>query len=144
MCHFKATHEPFDYPDRFSQLYQDQKIPFPRVLLGSWRRNNRKILSGQSIDNLQKRYLDVSENPEHKRDFQHYPDLPFSVDGLDADEARMKTYQKFVKDFMRCGAAIDDNIGKLMAYLEEAGLAENTHCNLHGRPGLFPGGTWLV
>lgn len=32
----------------------------------------------------------------------------------------------FVKDFMRCGAAADDNIGKLLDYLDEAGLAENT------------------
>ena len=77
MCHFKATHEPYDYPERFSHLYRDEE-------------------------------------------------LPFSVEGLSADEARMKTYQKFVKDFMRCGAAIDDNIGRLLDYLEKSGLAENT------------------
>ena len=45
---------------------------------------------------------------------------------LDKVEARKKTYQKFIKDFMRSGAAIDDNIGKLLDYLEANGLAENT------------------
>lgn len=126
MCHFKATHEPFDYPDRHKDLYRDVDIPIPESFYDSGPETTGRSFVGQSIDNLQKRYLDASKNPDQRRDFQHYPDLPFSVDGLDSEKARMKTYQKFVKDFMRCGAAIDDNIGKLMAYLEEAGLAENT------------------
>gem|GEM_PF-5308622 len=32
-------------------------------------------------------------------------------------------YQKLVKDFMRSGAAIDHNIGKLLDFLEQSGLA---------------------
>ncbi|MCP4310647.1 MAG: sulfatase [Bacteroidetes bacterium] len=126
MCHFKATHEPFDYPDRFSKLYVDEVIPHPESFWDHGAESTGRSFRGQSIDNLKERYLDASENPDQKRDFQHYPDLPFSVEGMSHKEARMSTYQKFVKDFMRCGAAIDDNIGKLMAYLEEAGLAENT------------------
>ena len=31
-----------------------------------------------------------------------------------------------MKDFLRCGAAIDDNIGKLLDYLEAEGIADNT------------------
>ena len=34
--------------------------------------------------------------------------------------------KKLVKDFMRSGAAIDDNIGKLLDYLEKEKLADNT------------------
>lgn len=45
---------------------------------------------------------------------------------MDSISARKATYQKFVKDFLRSGAAIDDNIGKLLDYLEASGLAENT------------------
>ena len=37
-----------------------------------------------------------------------------------------KTYQKFVKDFLKSAAAIDDNIGKMLTYLDENGLTENT------------------
>ena len=29
MCHFKATHEPYDYPARFKDLYKDIDIPIP-------------------------------------------------------------------------------------------------------------------
>jgi arylsulfatase A-like enzyme len=45
---------------------------------------------------------------------------------MDSLTARKQVYQKFVKDFMRSGAAIDDNIGKLLDYLEKSGLGENT------------------
>lgn len=125
-CHFKATHEPYDYPKRFSHLYRDQEIPVPESFWDQGADETGRSFKGQSIDNLKKRLLFASENPDKKADYMHYPELPFSVDGLTNDEARMKTYQKFVKDFMRCGAAIDDNIGKLLKYLDEAGLAENT------------------
>ena len=36
------------------------------------------------------------------------------------------TIQLFAKNLLRAGAAIDDNIGKVLDYLDEAGLAENT------------------
>lgn len=125
-CHFKATHEPWDYPKRFSHLYRDQEIPVPESFYDHGADDTGRSFKGQSVDNLKKRYLFASEFPEKKADFMLYPELPFSVDGLNNDEARYKTYQKYVKDFMRCGAAIDDNIGKLLQYLDETGLAENT------------------
>ena len=31
-----------------------------------------------------------------------------------------------IKDYLRCGATIDDNIGRLLRYLDEKGLAKNT------------------
>ena len=126
MCHFKATHEPFDYPERHSDKYRDVDIPVPTTFYDQGPETTGRPFKGQSIDNLTQRYLRATANPELRKDFMAYPELPFSVDGLTNDEARYKTYQKYVKDFMRCGAAIDDNIGKLLDYLEKAGLAENT------------------
>ncbi|MAG55657.1 MAG: sulfatase [Planctomycetes bacterium] len=35
-------------------------------------------------------------------------------------------YQRYIKDYLRCIAAVDDAIGHLLAYLEETGLAKNT------------------
>ncbi|MBP0902972.1 sulfatase [Mariniflexile gromovii] len=126
MCHFKATHEPYDYPERFSHLYRDVDIPVPASFYDNGAETTGRSFKGQSIDNLKQRYLDATADPSLRKDFMNYPELPFSVDGLTHEEARMKTYQKFVKDFLRCGAAIDDNIGKLLDYLEKSGLAENT------------------
>ncbi len=126
MCHFKATHEPYDYPERFAHLYKDQEIPVPDSFYDNSASTTGRSFLGQSMDNLMQRYLDATANPELRKDFMNYPGLPFSVDGLTKEEARYKTYQKMIKDFMRSGAGVDDNIGRLLNYLEDAGLAENT------------------
>jgi len=35
-------------------------------------------------------------------------------------------YQRYIKDYLRCIASVDDNIGRMLDYLDESGLAENT------------------
>ncbi len=35
-------------------------------------------------------------------------------------------YQRYIKDYLRCVAGVDDAIGEVMDYLDESGLAENT------------------
>jgi arylsulfatase A-like enzyme len=35
-------------------------------------------------------------------------------------------YQRYIKDYLRCVAAVDDSIGRVLDYLEESGLADNT------------------
>ena len=35
-------------------------------------------------------------------------------------------YQRYVKDYLRCVASVDDNIGRVLKYLEDQGLKENT------------------
>jgi len=35
-------------------------------------------------------------------------------------------YQRYIKDYLRCVASVDDNIGRLLNYLDETGQTENT------------------
>ncbi|MCF8715653.1 sulfatase [Joostella atrarenae] len=123
-CSFKATHEPFDYPERFNNLYTDQEIPEPASLLDFGKGNGGRTFLGQKLEKLGNRWHQATVDPENF--WTSYPGLPYPLEGLDSVETRKKIYQKFVKDYMRSGAAIDDNIGKLLDYLEAEGLAENT------------------
>ena len=52
--------------------------------------------------------------------------MPFSLKGKTQKEIRSESYQKFVKDFLRCAAAIDDNLNKIISYLKESNQIENT------------------
>lgn len=122
MCQYKATHEPFDYPERFAHLYEGETIPMPASFYDTGKETTGRTFDGQFLDNLGRNYITASNGPW----WCEYPGLPFTWDGLDSMQKREKTYQKFIKDFMRCGAAIDDNLGKLLDYLEESGEAENT------------------
>ena len=35
-------------------------------------------------------------------------------------------YQRYIKDYLRCVASVDDNIGRVLKYLDDTGLAQNT------------------
>ncbi|MGI9427329.1 MAG: sulfatase family protein [Bythopirellula sp.] len=35
-------------------------------------------------------------------------------------------YQRYVKDYLRCVKSVDDGVGRILDYLDESGLAENT------------------
>jgi arylsulfatase A-like enzyme len=35
-------------------------------------------------------------------------------------------YQRYIKDYLCCIASVDDNLGRVLKYLDEAGLAKNT------------------
>jgi len=119
MCHFKATHEPFDYPERYDDLYEDVVFPEPAGLF-----DFRGILSGRTFSG---QVLEILGNRYENDDQGRYPQVEdFSTEGLDSTAARRKIYQKFVRDFLRSGQAIDDNIGRLLDYLDIKGLAKNT------------------
>ncbi len=116
MCHFKAVHEPFYSHDRYRDLYADRDLPEPEDLL--WPESPRgKRFEGWPLEILAQRYR---RNPDQ------YAPPRLDVDGLDAEAARRATYQKFIKDYLRGVAGIDDNVGRLLAWLDESGHAKDT------------------
>jgi arylsulfatase A-like enzyme len=121
MTHFKATHEPFDYPERFKNLFEKDTIPEPVSLLDFDPQESGRSFEGQILEILADRWRHASIKNNGR-----YPGLPFDTEGLNNVQARKKTYQKFVKDFLKSAAAIDDNIGKMLNYLDENGLTDNT------------------
>lgn len=50
MCHFKATHEPYDYPERFAHLYKGQEIPAPESFYDSEASTTGRSFLGQSTE----------------------------------------------------------------------------------------------
>ena len=50
----------------------------------------------------------------------------FHKANLKGDDLARYKYQRYIKDYLRCIASVDDNVGLLLDYLDAAGLAENT------------------
>lgn len=48
-------------------------------------------------------------------------------------------YQRYIKDYLRCIASVDDNVGRLLAYLEQKGLLDNTIVVYTSDQGFFLG-----
>jgi arylsulfatase A-like enzyme len=124
MVHFKATHEPFEYPDRLKDLYKDVDLPGPGSLYDFGPGTNGRSFNGQKLENMEKRWETYQKDP--KNYWTTYPGMPFDIKGLDSLQARKKIYEKFIKDYLRCGAAIDENLGRLLDYLDKTGLSKNT------------------
>ncbi len=118
LCHFKAVHEPFAYAERFESLFQTQEMPEPESLYEFGPDPSGRTFSGQALDILGQRYV---QNRNRR-----YPGEPFRLEGLSPLQARKKIYQKFIKDYLRGVAGIDENIGRLLDFLDRAGLTENT------------------
>ena len=54
-----------------------------------------------------------------------YKDLNLMEDPESKEWVRWK-YQRYIKEFMRCVTAIDENVGRILGYLDKTGLSENT------------------
>ncbi len=121
-CHFKATHEPYDYPTRMEHLYDGVTFPEPENLLDWGPETNGRSFVGQTLEELERRWRIASQDPD--KWWCRYPGLPFSTEGMQRTAARKAAYQKFIRDYMRCGATVDDNIGKLLKTLDEMATVE--------------------
>src|SRR5688500_9033778 len=54
-------------------------------------------------------------------------------------ELTRRNYQRYIKDYLRCVQSVDDNIGRVLKYLDESGLAENTIVIYTSDQGFFLG-----
>lgn len=68
-------------------------------------------------------------NPEQKAiiDAYYNPIIEkFKADKLTGKELALWKYQRYMQDYLRCVRSVDNNVGRVLAYLDENGLAENT------------------
>lgn len=115
MLHFKATHEPWQFHPRHAQLFEHISFPEPGDLLGPSGPTHTRI-PGWPLEILTKR---MTENPNHGNGY-------LKLTSQDPVEIRKQTYQKFIRDYLRCAVAIDENIGRMLTYLDENKLSHHT------------------
>ena len=117
-CHFKAPHEAWQYAPRFAKLYEDVTFPEPISLFEDQSHRSKATANlGYTMETLAARMVKKKG---------HVP-LALKLTGDEtARERRKKTYQHFLRAYLRCVAGVDENVGRLLAHLEEKGLRENT------------------
>ena len=57
----------------------------------------------------------------------------------DPQTKRRETYQKLIRDYLRCATAIDENIGKILKYMDTNNLSDNTMVIYTSDQGYFLG-----
>ena len=116
MCHFKAVHEPFYSHDRYRSLYAGREFPEPEDLF--WPESPKgKRFEGWPLEILAQRYT---------MNAGRYAPPRLEVKSKDPRAIRKAAYQKFMRDFLSTVAGIDDNVGRLLAHLDETGQSRDT------------------
>lgn len=116
MTHFKNSHEPWHYADRHAELYRDVEIPEPPSL---WEDKSHRSVGSRE-------HGFTIETMAGRMERKGYPTGQLKTEGLSREERKRAAYQKLAKDYLRCIAAIDENVGRLLEFLEREGLDRNT------------------
>ena len=124
MTHHKAPHRPWDPDEKLMHLYQNTDIPEPETFHDDY--SNRASAAKEAKMRVDRDMTD--------RDLK-YP-VP---EGLTSAEEKQWKYQRYIKDYLRCVASIDNNVGRMLDYLDQEGLAENTIVVYTSDQGFFLG-----
>jgi arylsulfatase A-like enzyme len=124
MCHHKAPHRPWQPDPKYKDLFDGQTIPEPDNLFDHYEGRAR------SVSTVTMRVGEDMNQEDVKQ--------PIPTD-LRGDALRKWAYQLFIKDYLRCVQSVDDNVGKLLDYLDSENLANNTIVIYTSDQGFFLG-----
>ena len=122
MSHHKAPHGLWEYAKRHKDLFKDVKIPEPKTLYN--RENHgphQHHRYGSSISPRWEKRNMLAQVTSDK-----WPTGKIDTTGMSPKEKISAAYQKYLKDYLKTVAAIDENVGKVLDYLDANGLTENT------------------
>jgi len=123
-CHFKAPHDTWEYAERYEEFLADVEIPEPDNLFEDYEGKSDALRT-------QLQYIG-SEWGDHT-------DFVEQTGHLEGMEKKKMQYQLYMKKYLRCVKGVDDNVGQILDYLDESGLAENTIIMYTGDQGFFLG-----
>ncbi len=156
MCQHKAPHRNWSPPPRYYDLYADQDIPEPDTLFDDYAgRSNLLKQNEMSVANhfywghdmkfhdenyFPEHFLSRLGNGEYRRmnddqkaawDAVYEPRNKAFIEAMKSGKLTDKQvvswkYQRYIKEYLRCIQAVDDGVGKILDYLDESGLADNT------------------
>ena len=157
MHHFKAPHDDFEYAPRYEDYLKDTFIPEPESLYDN--KNNgsegtrgindsltRVIGSSVSHRNLirnQPMNIYWNDSTIYKK-YRNAEDIaPGEMVKWEMSPAEKeytsKTYQDYLKKYLRCVKGVDDNVKRLLDYLKKEGLMDNTVIVYTGDQGFMLG-----
>lgn len=134
MLHQKAPHRAWEPDERNQARFKDQVIPEPATLWDDYATRPYALPENEQTvaHDLTNRDLKLVP-PEHLKGqelAQWYRIKPteVTVDGktLTGKELTKWKYQRYMQDYLACVQGVDDGVGKILDYLDDSGLADNT------------------
>ena len=126
MLHHKAPHANWEPDEKHAELYKDADVPEPPTFDDTYETRTGQIKNHR---------LHVGSK-QWELHFKRFGPLP---EGMSEPETRKWVYQVYMKNYLRCIASVDDNVGRVLDYLDEAGLRDNTIVVYTSDQGFFLG-----
>jgi len=152
MCHHKAPHRDWQPDAKHARMYEDVDIPEPATFNDDYKnRSSAATEATMRIDrNLNRNDIKYPLPPADlkgpelgKWNGTVDTELEVTINGqqkkLTGEALRKWKYQRYIKNYLRCIASVDDNVGRLLDYLDQAGLKENTIIIYTSDQGFFLG-----
>ncbi len=135
MSQHKAPHGRWEPALRHLTLYENESIPEPPTLFDDY--SGRSPAAGQHKMGIAEHMGDhrlmfkysSRHTPEQLAVFDGYfrpRNEAFHSAGLTGSVRTSWQYQRYIKNYLRCVQAVDENIGRMLDVLESEGLADNT------------------
>ena len=151
MCQHKAPHRTWaPGPDHLT-MYDDVEIPEPDTLFDDYSNRSEilkdnemmiakhmmydydlKVTGSKEKDVLGRAFKNnererMTPEQRQKWDAAYEPkNEKFKAAKLTGKDLVRWKYQRYIKDYLRCVTSVDDNVGRLLDYLDNSGLADNT------------------
>jgi arylsulfatase A-like enzyme len=121
--HHKAPHRPWSPGEKYQHLYENEEIPQPETFNDDYQgRPAAAAAKMRILGDLNRE--DVKADPP---------------EGLSEADLKNWYYQRYIKDYLRCVASVDESVGRLLDYLDANALAENTIVIYTSDQGFFLG-----
>jgi len=124
MSHHKAPHRPWQPAPKYQDWLKDETVPEPDNLFDHYEGKPRAVAAVT---------MKVGEDMQESDVKQ-----PFPKD-LHGDGLRKWAYQLYIKDYLRCIRSVDDQVGRMLDYLDSEHLADNTVVIYTSDQGFFLG-----
>ncbi len=151
MSHHKAPHREWTPDEKNRLLFANRQIPEPSTLWDDYSgRTDALHEQRQSVFNdLTRRDLKL-EPPEALQgsDLQKWlavkpTEVEIEIEGrirtLQGEDLKRWKYQRYMQDYLACVQSVDDNVGRLLDWLDANGLRENTVVIYTSDQGFFLG-----
>ncbi|QZT37559.1 sulfatase [Halosquirtibacter xylanolyticus] len=121
MHHFKAPHDLFEFNPKYKDYLAEKFIPEPASMY--YDSNHGSIATKGEVGKL----LDTIGSSVGKRNIIRNMGMHMEIDSTLSDqEYKHQAYQEYLKRYLRCVKGVDDNVKRLLDYLEVNDLLDNT------------------
>ena len=151
MCHHKAPHRAWEPNDKYKAEFAKKHFREPSTLFDNYAGRTDALRENQQrvFDDMTRRDLKLKPPSDLKgQELNRWLGVkPTSVEieiggtlkTLTGTELNQWKYQRYMQDYLACVQSVDDNVGRLLDWLDQNGLRENTLVIYTSDQGFFLG-----